>query len=39
MCKKLVQMLCFTDDIAILADSEGNLNRMLLNFDKTLKQE
>lgn len=35
----LVQMLRFAVDIVTLADSEENLKKMLLNFDKTLKQE
>lgn len=37
-----MQMLRFTDDVAMLADSEENLKGMLPNlecFDKTVKQE
>lgn len=32
-------MLRFADDIAMTVDSEENLEKMLLNLDKTLKQD
>ncbi|VVC45686.1 Reverse transcriptase domain [Cinara cedri] len=35
----LVQMLRFADDIAMVADSEENLERMLQKMNNTLKQE
>lgn len=35
----LVQMLHFVDDIAMIADSEENLERMLISLDKTLKHD
>jgi len=35
----LVQMLRFADDIATIADSEENLERMLHKMNNTLKQE
>lgn len=35
----LVQMLRFAGDIAMISDSEENLERMLINLDKTLKQD
>jgi len=35
----LVQILHFTGDITMIADSEENLKSILLHLDKTLKQD
>lgn len=35
----LVQMLRFVDDIALIIDSERNIDRMLQKMNKTLKKE
>lgn len=34
----LVQVLCFADDITMIADSEENIERILQKIDNTLKQ-
>lgn len=35
----LVQIIRFADDIPMIADSEENFKRLLLNLDKTLKHD
>lgn len=32
-------MLCFVDNITMIADNKENLERILLNIDKALKQD